>query len=217
MRNCTDAATDSQDERGAFHRDIAQGLAYLHSRLNAGAGRTFEAASFVYALIELLEEKGVIAREEIDCRKKALSERLLKRFNQRDPGVSLQESAYDKYDVHDAVAIDCASRIELCRAMCCKMVFPLSPQDLREGVIEWDFSAPYVIAKDADGYCRHFDRNGRGCAEHASRPVPCRLYDCRKDPRIWIDFETRIVNPKIYSPEWPKNLGPEERTQERSA
>jgi hypothetical protein len=27
------------------------------------------------------------------------------------------------------------------------------------------------------------------------RPIPCRGYDCRKDERIWLDFEKRIINP----------------------
>jgi hypothetical protein len=28
------------------------------------------------------------------------------------------------------------------------------------------------------------------------RPAICRTYDCRKDPRIWIDFEKRIPAPE---------------------
>jgi hypothetical protein len=29
------------------------------------------------------------------------------------------------------------------------------------------------------------------------RPLPCRGYDCRKDKRVWLDFENRIVNPDL--------------------
>jgi hypothetical protein len=75
----------------ARHHEVAKGLTYLHARTNATAGRTLEAASFVYALIELLTEKGLLDLDEIDTRKKQVAQRLLKRFLQQDPGVSLQE------------------------------------------------------------------------------------------------------------------------------
>ena len=54
-----------------------------------------------------------------------------------------------------------------------------------------------MIAHDADGYCRHLDRKGCRCTVYANRPVPCRAYDCRKDKRIWADFENRIINPDL--------------------
>jgi hypothetical protein len=34
--------------------------------------------------------------------------------------------------------------------------------------------------------------------------VPCRAYDCRKEKKIWLDFENGIVNPEIYHPDWPR-------------
>ena len=33
-------------------------------------------------------------------------------------------------------------------------------------------------------------------------PLPCRGYDCRKDKRIWLDFEQRIPNPAVERPDW---------------
>jgi hypothetical protein len=35
------------------------------------------------------------------------------------------------------------------------------------------------------------------CTVHQNRPVPCRAYDCRKDHRIWSDFDQRIVSPEL--------------------
>lgn len=193
-----------------LYSQVAQGLAYLHTRTNTLTERSLESASFVYALIELLVEKGVITVEEIDDRKKSVSDRLLKRFLQHDAGVSIQEPEQDKYQFPQTVAIDCENRVDLCKASCCKMVFPLSRQDIEEGVVQWELSKPYIIAKRTDGYCRHFDRQGMNCAVHAQRPIPCRAYDCRNDTRIWLDFENKIVNPKLNDPNWPHNLTPAE-------
>ncbi len=195
----------------AQYREVARGLAYLHGRANATAGRTFEAASFVYALIELLAEKGVLDIDEIDARKKVVAQRLLKRYNQRDPGVALQEPEQDKYGFQQSVEIDCENRVHLCKAACCKMVFPLSRQDIDEGVIKWELDRPYMIAKGEEGYCRHLDRQCLSCTVHAQRPIPCRAYDCRNDKRIWLDFDQKIINPKLNEPNWPHNLSPEEK------
>jgi Fe-S-cluster containining protein len=199
-----DAAPPSRQE-------IEQGLAYLHGRVGATAGRAFESAAFVYALIELVVERGILTIEEIDARKKQLAPRLLKRFESQDEGVAVQDSAHDKYQAPQEVQIDCASRLHLCKAACCKMVFPLSQQDVKENVVHWELGRPYVIAKGEDGYCRHLERTCRRCTVHAARPLPCRVYDCRNDGRVWLDFEGRVINPKLADPAWPHNLSPEER------
>jgi hypothetical protein len=34
------------------------------------------------------------------------------------------------------------------------------------------------------------------CTVYAQRPGACRAYDCRHDPRVWIDFDARIPAPR---------------------
>jgi Fe-S-cluster containining protein len=194
----------------AQHADVASGLAYLHTRVNATAGRSLESAAFVYALIDLLVEMGVISVEQIDDRKEQFVERLLQRYKQHDPGVALQEPNQDKSTFAQTANIDCGKRVHLCKSACCKMVFPLSQQDIEEGVIRWELTKPYVIAKGADGYCHHVDRSSLGCCVHAQRPLPCRAYDCRHDQRIWLDFDSGTINPNLADPNWPHNLTAEE-------
>ena len=41
----------------------------------------------------------------------------------------------------------------------------------------------------------HCDPEALTCTVHAHRPRVCRSYDCRQDPRIWIDFAARIPQP----------------------
>jgi hypothetical protein len=50
---------------------------------------------------------------------------------------------------------------------------------------------------------------------HEHRPVPCRAYDCRKDNKIWLDFEKKIINPDILRDDWPRCAAPED-TQSKS-
>ena len=50
----------------AIRDDICHGLLYTHTRISDNTKKTFESASFLYALIELLGEKGIISIEELD-------------------------------------------------------------------------------------------------------------------------------------------------------
>ena len=41
-----------------IQNELASGLLCIHTRINANTSKTLEATSFLYALIELLDEKG---------------------------------------------------------------------------------------------------------------------------------------------------------------
>lgn len=112
--------------------------------------------------------------------------------------VWLQDPNVDKYTFAGRVSIDCDSRLHLCRAACCSMSFPLSLQDLDEGVVAWDPGRPYAIAHGADDNCVHLD-SGCQCTIYQQRPLPCRVYDCRNDERIWLDFDERVPNPALHA------------------
>jgi Fe-S-cluster containining protein len=100
----------------------------------------------------------------------------------------------DKYRVSGG-DIDCEARLHLCHARCCALSFELSTQDLDEGVVRWEVDEPYLIRHERDGYCTHIDRTRLGCTIYAQRPAACRGFDCRHDPRVWIDFDQRIPAP----------------------
>jgi len=177
--------------------EIAGGLLYCHSRLNSNTSKLLESASFLYALIEVLAEKGLVRIDELEQKKQEVATRLLESYLDRGMGVAMQEDERDKYTFSETVNIDCASRVHLCHAACCRMSFALSQQDVEEGVVKWDLGRPYLIAQDSDGYCRHLDRESNSCTVRKQRPLPCRGYDCRQDKRVWVDFEKRIINPQL--------------------
>ena len=102
--------------------------------------------------------------------------------------------------------IDCASRLHLCEARCCRFEVSLSAQDIADG-IPWDIEQPYALPRDPyTKKCVCMDEAG-ACTIYEKRPASCRVYDCRQDPRVWIDFENRIpaeMPPKITPVPRPK-------------
>ncbi len=180
-----------------LRQEVVGGLLYTHNRANSNTSRLLEVASFLYGLIEILEEKGIVAIEELDARKETVSERVEKRFLHKGMGVNLQEPEQDKYTVQGAVGIDCENRVHLCKAACCRFWFPLSKQDVDEGVVHWDMRFPYIISQDTDHYCKHLNHGACSCGVYEHRPLPCRTFDCRKDKRIWLDFEGAQINPDL--------------------
>jgi Fe-S-cluster containining protein len=137
--------------------------------------------------------RGVVDLRALDERRARLREREAERA--RAQAFVQVAPAVDKYALADLPQIDCASRIPLCHGRCCRLVFPLSFQDLDERVVQWDYSRPYQIRRREDGYCTHSDEETRGCRVYENRPAICRTYDCRNDKRIWEDFEKRIPAP----------------------
>jgi Fe-S-cluster containining protein len=103
--------------------------------------------------------------------------------------------------------IDCENRVHLCKAACCRLWFPLSRQDVDEGVVQWDLRYPYIINQDDDGYCKHLERATCRCTVYQHRPLPCRTFDCRQDKRIWVDFANKVINPDLETmfPKQPPN------------
>ena len=95
----------------------------------------------------------------------------------------------DKYAVPSS-DIDCAARIPLCGARCCGFDVSLSAQDVAEQKLPFVIEQPYMLPRE-NGRCTCMNEAG-ACTVYDYRPGACRAYDCRHDPRVWIDFEARI-------------------------
>lgn len=186
------------EEKGDDHmwQETAKGLRYCHKRLNANTGKTLENSAFLYALVELLVEKGLLTIEDLDERKKKIAARLVEQFKESGLGLMYQEPEYDKYGFQQTAHVDCENRLYACQAMCCKFPFALSQQDVEEGIVHWDLGRPYMIAHGDDGYCVHLDRETYACTVREHRPVPCRGFDCRENEKwpVWLDFENKVIN-----------------------
>ena len=192
-----------------IQNDLSSGLLCTHTCINFNTIKTLEASSFLYALVELLDEKGIISIEELDERKKQVAERLVLKFKESGIGLMYQDPEYDKYTFKHQASIDCHSRLHICKAVCCKFPYALSRQDVEEGIIRWDFGRPYLIAHDEDGYCVHLDRETYQCTVYEHRPVPCRGFDCQNSEKwqVWLDYEKRIINQEVLELPGSKLLG----------
>jgi hypothetical protein len=152
-----------------------------------------EVAAMVKAVVESLAAGGVLPLREYERRRQraldAFTNQLAERHNIH------MDSTPDKYALTDLPQIDCASIMPICQARCCTLRVCLSQQDVDEGILSWDYQRPYQIRRrDEEGnYCVYSEQGSHRCMVYAHRPAVCRTYDCRKDPRIWKDFERRIL------------------------
>jgi Fe-S-cluster containining protein len=179
-------------ETPASRKDLEDGLRFLHAMGMQSKIDLVGMTSRLLALIEELVAAGTLDLRAFEERRAAVAEREAERMNREGHVQVMVDDTQDKYALEDLPDIDCPSLIPLCKARCCTLGFALSFQDLDEGVIRWDYNAPYHIRQRPDGYCVHNDPQGRTCTAYPHRPAVCRHYDCRKDERIWKDFERRI-------------------------
>jgi hypothetical protein len=191
-------AGDARPAASESTQDIALGFHEAHRRVSAATTQLFQTVAQARALAEVLVAKGLVEIEELERSQQTVEQDLAETFDHEGLGVSIAAAGPDKYDLGDLdVQIDCASRLPLCHAACCRLRFPLSEQDIHEGVVQWQLDRPYLNRLGADGYCVHCSAETRSCQVYASRPAVCRTYDCRADTRIWLDFEGRVPNPDL--------------------
>ena len=174
-------------------QEVLDGFNSLYERWGTTTAKGFEAAAHAFAVAELLIAKGIVGLEELDQRRRAAEDRLQQSYERAGLTVQLATEVTDKYAMGSAaVEIDCAARLPLCRAACCRLRFPLSEQDIDEGVVNWTLAEPYLNRQRADGYCVHCDEHNKACQglPGSARRVPgLRL---SQQLRIWVDFEQRV-------------------------
>jgi len=150
----------------------------------------------VVTLTRQLERRGTVSEDEVLEELPATLEEV--RLADADPDslrAVLGSCTEDKYQV-ESPPVPCEEILPLCHARCCKLGFPLATQDLNECVARWDYVRPYAILhRKSDGRCVHNQPGSFRCGIYEHRPHPCRDFDCRDDPRVWVDFEKRVLAP----------------------
>lgn len=183
--------------RDEFARQVELGLMFDHSMLGEVTRQIVDAATEASAVAQLLVEQGLIDTQDLTARRDAIRSELLEELARRGLGLFVNQNEDDKYALTDLPQINCSERVHLCQAACCTLRFPLSRQDVEEGVPRWDFGRPYWNLTDRTGYCVHCSPDRVACTIYQHRPSPCRTYDCRQDERIWADFDAMVVSPDL--------------------
>jgi hypothetical protein len=174
-------------------RDLDHGLFFLNHLLGEVRDEANALDADTWALVELLVAEGRLEAAAVVQRARAAEAAERERF-EGTTGVQLRNEP-DKRALTGLPEIDCAARLPLCQGRCCGLLFPLSLEDVHEGIVAWDLERPYLTRQHA-GRCVHQDEATRACGVYADRPAACRTYDCRSDPRIWLDFDRRIPAPE---------------------
>lgn len=173
-----------------LERQVERGSLFTHSALGRSANHLREVETYLYGLVDVLLAKRLVTSEEVGAAVDRVERTLREEIP--EPGVALRvdERAPEPSDV----IVDCAARMHICHAACCKLNFALSAEEVERGTARWDLGRPYFIRHAAHGHCVHNDRETGACGIYHDRPGPCRQYSCATDRRIWSDFERMELN-----------------------
>lgn len=183
--------TDDDDpELAALERQVERSSFFTHTLVSQFADRVNELEPMLYGLIDRLIARGVVTEDEVLAAGTASRDELAERGEAMNPGLAVR--------VDDAaatpVAVDCDRRMPICHAVCCRLSFALTVEEIESGTVRWDLGQPYYIRHEADGRCTHIDRASGGCSIYERRPQVCRTYSCAGDTRIWKDFDRMVLN-----------------------
>jgi len=185
----------------ALEQQVEQGGLYTHSVLSHIAERINRIEAFVYGLADSLLDGRQVTEEQLRTRAARVSDERQQKGEMLSAGVVLR---VDPDSAPADATVDCGARMHICKAVCCRLSFPLSAPEIESGQIKWELGKPYFARRDANGRCVHLDSKS-GCTVYQNRPRVCRSYSCANDERIWTDFDHMILNQ-----EWiDQNLRPE--------
>jgi Fe-S-cluster containining protein len=176
-----------------IERQLERGSLFTHTVLSKSAEEQHEVASLAFGLVDLLVQKRLITRDELLESVRAVREEMHARGETTGPGVALRVDAPAKPG-RETVLVNCQERLPICKAICCKLSFALTAQEVEAGHVKWDLGMPYHIRHEASGFCTHLRDDPRCCGVYELRPAICRRYSCAGDERIWKDFDAMLLN-----------------------
>jgi Fe-S-cluster containining protein len=181
------------DRFDGLERQLERGGVRTQSLFNRTFERLSEVESMLLGLLDVLLARGVVAAEDVEPAVRRIEELTAARGGESAHEVALRVDDTAAAARPDAV-VDCAARMHVCHAVCCKLAVKLDSDEVEGGRLRWDLGRPYYLRKEADGRCTHQERPSGGCGVYPDRPKPCRQYSCATDGRIWKDFERMVLN-----------------------
>jgi Fe-S-cluster containining protein len=180
------------DPLNELDRQAARGNLFTHSVLTEHATRLNQADAVVNGLVELLIREKVVDADELLEVVNSTRREIADAGHDARVGVMVRT---DNEGPHEPDApVDCSARLHVCKAVCCRLHFPLSVPEIESGPLKWDLGRPYLNRHGPDGYCHQIDGATLACHIYDERPAPCRAYSCVNDERIWKDFDAMELN-----------------------
>jgi Fe-S-cluster containining protein len=221
VANGTYALSAQLDE---LNRQIERGSLFTQATLQRSFTRLDTLESVVMALVDALSSRGVVSHDELGIAVVDDDEEVLIELGPDEavaaeeasdeepataepiratvtaahtgitwPAIAVRVETEEPQDRPD-VEVDCAARMHVCQAVCCKLKFPLSAEEIDGGHVKWDIGHPYIIRQESNGMCTHNIAGSCGCSIYENRPGVCRRYSCANDARIWTDFDNMVLN-----------------------
>lgn len=189
-------------------RQVQRGSLFAQAVFQRGFSRIEATETLLFRLVEALGERGVVTPDELGLVEDVPAPDPVGVPDEAPaatagpgpdptiawPTVALRVDDGEAVEGPAVVAVDCAARMAVCHAVCCRLKFPLSCAEVDAGIARWDIGHPYIIRQDSDGCCTHNDRPTGGCRIYGDRPGICRTYSCAGDARIWSDFDNMVLN-----------------------
>jgi hypothetical protein len=155
------------DPIARIERQLERGSLFTHTALSKNAEEACEVASLAFGLVDLLVQKGVIAHHEVLESARAVREEMHAQGEMTGPGVALRIDAPAEPG-RETVLVNCQERLPICKAICCKLSFALTAQEVEDGHVRWDLGMPYNIRQEASGFCTHLQDDPRGCGVYGA-------------------------------------------------
>jgi Fe-S-cluster containining protein len=164
-----------------LERQVEQGNLFAHAEMTKQASRANESDALLNGLVGLLVRHKVVDADELMAIVEAA-----RPATEQNVSVAVRTDE----DLTEPT-IDCASRLPVCKAACCRLHFALSIDEIESGLMKWELGHPYFNRHNDAGYCHQWEG---GCTIYDERPNPCRVYSCEHDERIWKDFDAMELN-----------------------
>jgi Fe-S-cluster containining protein len=206
-----------EEEVAELERQVQRSSMFTQASLDQVLGRLAGTESFLTGLVDILRAKGILGAEDVeeDPGPDTEAEEETQAEGPAEPERSGPVAGGEVVPAMDAAEVmswpsvavgvepedppvrppvNCAERMHICHAVCCKLSFALTADEIDAGTVRWDLGFPYLIRHNASGYCVHNEVGTHRCGVYADRPGVCRRYSCAGDGRIWKDFEAMELN-----------------------
>lgn len=192
-----DWAAPQDDPLTQLERQLVRSSHFTQAVVDKLVARLARAEASISELVGLLQAGGILADEDPDDMEQPSpdsdEEEPTTAIPVSWPGIAFRADPPEEPE-QPVVEVDCAARMHICHAVCCKLNFALTPPEVEAGAAKFDLGFPYMIRHESNGYCSHNDTTTGRCGIYADRPGVCRRYNCANDTRIWKDFDNMELN-----------------------